>query len=215
MLRLAVAPRQRLVRDALHEVLEEPVLSALRRTRIGLDGQHLLADQRREEMLELRRGEPADCREGLLREGLAEDRRVLDRSSFPRRESVQTGGDEGLEGLRNVERVDGSGGSVHRSLLHEEPAVQQHANGLDRVQRDALGAVADPRPQLCREPGHEPLQQLVHGVLAERFERQRRRAALRRAPVRPLLEQLRAARRHHVQRRVSRPLQQILDEVEQ
>ena len=50
---LAVAVRERLVGDVPDEVLEEAVLPVLGRARIGLDAQHLLADERREQRLEL------------------------------------------------------------------------------------------------------------------------------------------------------------------
>ena len=52
VLRLAVAARQRLVRDALDERLDEPVLAALGRARVGVQHEHLLARERREHRLE-------------------------------------------------------------------------------------------------------------------------------------------------------------------
>jgi hypothetical protein len=45
VLRLTVSPRERLVGDALDDVLKERVLTSLRRARIGLDGEDLLAEQ--------------------------------------------------------------------------------------------------------------------------------------------------------------------------
>ena len=53
MLVLAVALRKRLVGDRSHEVLEERVLAAVRRPRIGLERDDLLADERVEQFLEV------------------------------------------------------------------------------------------------------------------------------------------------------------------
>ena len=49
----AVAPGDRLVRDPLHERLQEAELSALGRERVGLDGEQLLPHQARDELLDL------------------------------------------------------------------------------------------------------------------------------------------------------------------
>ena len=51
---LALAPRERLVGDVADEVLEESVLAVLGRARVGVDAEHLLADERGEQRLELR-----------------------------------------------------------------------------------------------------------------------------------------------------------------
>ena len=50
---LPVAPRERLVGDPAHEVLQEAVLAVLGRARIGLQREHLLAHERGQERLEL------------------------------------------------------------------------------------------------------------------------------------------------------------------
>jgi hypothetical protein len=49
---LALTPGQGLVGDPADQVLQEPVLAALGRTRVGLDGQQLLADQAGEQRLQ-------------------------------------------------------------------------------------------------------------------------------------------------------------------
>ena len=53
MAALALPLGERLVGDVADEVLQEAVLAALRRARIGLDAEHLLAHERREQRLEL------------------------------------------------------------------------------------------------------------------------------------------------------------------
>ena len=50
---LALVLRDHLVGDAPHQVLEEPVLAALGRERVGLERQHLLADERGQQGLEV------------------------------------------------------------------------------------------------------------------------------------------------------------------
>src|SRR5439155_23746198 len=52
---LPLLPGERLVGDPAHQVLEEPVLPALRRPWIGLDRQDLLAHQRRQHGLQDRK----------------------------------------------------------------------------------------------------------------------------------------------------------------
>ena len=49
----ALALRERLVGDVADEVLEEAVLAVLGRARVGLHAEHLLADERCEQRLDL------------------------------------------------------------------------------------------------------------------------------------------------------------------
>ena len=135
----------------------------LRRARIGLHPQHLLARQRREDWLELRFGEPREVGDGLARERLAEHRPVLEDATFLWAQSVETSGDERVQRLRHLQRLDRGGRPVDGALLHERPAVEEHAHRLDGVQRDALGAVEYLRRQLVRKPRREPAEEIVHG----------------------------------------------------
>ena len=66
-----------------------------------------------------------------------------------------------------------------------------------------------------RQAGHEPGEQLLHRAGLERLEVERAEVALAGAPGGPALEQLRPRERDHVERRVARPFEQVLDEVEQ
>src|SRR2546426_11956617 len=52
-----------------------------------------------------------------------------------RREPVQARGDERMERLGHLEILDAAGGAVLRALLLQHPAVEEHADGLDGVQR--------------------------------------------------------------------------------
>ena len=78
MLVFALVFRDRLVGDPFHDVLEERVLSALRRTRIGLYRDNLLAQKTGEERVEFLLRDTAHRCETLLRERLAEHRAALD-----------------------------------------------------------------------------------------------------------------------------------------
>jgi hypothetical protein len=78
MPRATVALREGLVGDAAKQVLQESVLAVLRGARIGLDAEHLLADKRSQERIQLLGRQAAESRQCLLCERLAEHRRVLE-----------------------------------------------------------------------------------------------------------------------------------------
>ena len=215
MLGLSVGLRKRLVGDPAQQVLEEDVLAVLRRARIGLDREHLLADERGEERIELGLGQATQRAEALLREGLAEDGAVLEGAAFLRREAVETRCDQCVQRLGHFKRLDCSGQAIRGPLLDEQAAVEQHPNRLDRVQGHALGALEDLPAKLLGQPRDEPGEQLVHRLLRERLEVDRREVAAARAPGRPTLEELRPGEGGDEDRRAPRPLEQVLDEVQQ
>ena len=64
-------------------------------------------------------------------------------------------------------------------------------------------------------PGDEAGEELAHRGRRERLEVERGEVALAGAPVGPLLEELRPAERHDVDRRVPAPLDEVVDEVDQ
>ena len=70
---------------------------------------------------------------------------VLEQPALVRLEPVEPGGDQGVQGLRHVEGREVAGHRVARLPALEQTAVEQHAHRLDRVQRDAVRAVADTR----------------------------------------------------------------------
>ena len=162
MFRLSPLLGDGVVRDLLHDVLEERVLASLRRARVGLDGEHLLAEERREQRLQLPLRQPGDLGEARFRERLPEHRAVLDESTLLRRQAVEPGGDQGLQRLRDLERLDGTRGLVHVSFPHKQPTVEQHPYRLHGVERDPLGAREDALAQLFGQAGDEPGQQFAH-----------------------------------------------------
>ena len=111
-----------------------------------------------------------------------------------------------MECLRHLERLDGTGQTVTAVRSDEQPPIEQHAYGLDRVQRDALGALENARAKLFGQPGHEAEQQLVPRVLGERLEEERAEVAGLGAPTRAALEQLRSCKREHEDRVVPRTI---------
>ena len=103
---LAIALRERLVRDVSHEVLEEAVLPPFGRAGVGLEEEDLLAHERAEGRLDAVvrcAGDRGDC---IDDERLAEDRRVLDEFALGRLEAVDARGDERVQRLGHRERVD-------------------------------------------------------------------------------------------------------------
>ncbi len=76
-------------------------------------------------------------------ERLAEHRPVLDKPALLLRQAVEPGRDECVERLRHFERLHRPRWPVDVPFLHEQPTVEEHAHGLDGIQRDALGPVED------------------------------------------------------------------------
>jgi hypothetical protein len=148
VLRLALAPRDRLVGDPLDEVLEEGVLPVLGRAPVGLDREQLLANERRERGFELRLGQTCERAQSLLREDLAEHRRVLEQPPLISGEAVEARGDQRVQRLRHLERPDRTERPVRVPLAREQAAIEQHAHRLDGVERDPLSAREDARAQL-------------------------------------------------------------------
>jgi len=73
MTSLAVSARERLVGNVADEVLQESVLPALGRAAVGIETEHLLADEALQYRFELLRGRAGDRFESSENEGLAED----------------------------------------------------------------------------------------------------------------------------------------------
>ena len=209
------AARERLVRDVPDEVLEETVLAVLGRARVGLEREHLLADEPCEEGAEVSAPASAEGRQPSLGERLAEHGAVLEQPPLVRREAVEPRGDQGMQRLGDVERGDLARGPVDGAVLDEIAAVEEHAHGLDGVERHALGAGEDLLARLRGEAGDEAVEEVAHRLLRERIEVDAREVALTGSPGRPPLDQLGPGERDDVEGVVARPVEQVLDEVEQ
>ena len=77
-------------------------------------------------------------------------------------EPVEPRGDERVQRLGHVERLDLARRSVDVAVALEQPAVEQHAHRLDGVEGDALGPAEDLPAQLVGQAGDEPVEQLSH-----------------------------------------------------
>ena len=137
---------------SLDEVLEEGVLAPFGRARIPLDREHLLADERAEQPLELGFGESGEGGQALLREHLAQHGGVFEQPSLLGGEAVEPRRDQRLQRLGYLERLDRADRTVHAVFPFEQAPVEQHAHRLDRVERNALGT---PRmlPRAARRAG--------------------------------------------------------------
>src|SRR5205823_11837227 len=103
--------------------LQEAVVAALGRARVGLKRQEVLAYERGEDRLQRlltpsgQRGQAGPC------EGFAEHGGVLDHAPLRRLEVVEPSSDQRVQGLRHLEGLD---------LALEQSTIDQHSNGLDR-----------------------------------------------------------------------------------
>ena len=211
--RLSFLPGERLVGDALEQVLQKAVLAPLGRARVGLHREHLFACEGREQRLELCLGEPAHRRQRAARERLPEHGGVLNEPPLLGAEAVQAGSDQRVQRFGDVERLDRAGRTVALAMQLQQAAVEQHAHRLDGVQRHALRPSKNLLPKHRRQAGDETVQQLLHHRRAERFEREAR-APARLTEVTITLVQLGACESEHKDRVRARPLQQVLDEGE-
>jgi hypothetical protein len=67
-----------------------------------------------------------------------------------------------VEGLGDLQVLDGGGDLVAVAAPFKQAPDQQHPHRLDRVQRDPLGPFQDLAAQLAGQPGDQPGQQLLH-----------------------------------------------------
>ena len=149
-----------------------------------------LGDQPAERALGVDRRPLAQGRDPGGGERLAEHRRVLEDRALDRAQLVETGGSQRVQRLGNVELANLADQHVPRAVLLEQPAVEEHPDRLDRIQRHALGLAEDPRRQLVRQAGYEAGECVAHCAIRERADRQ-----YIRSPLGALVEQLLPARR--------------------
>ncbi len=199
----ALMSGERLVGDVTHEVLQEAVLAVLGRARIRLNREHLLAHERRKHGIERVGVKPREREQPFPRERLAEDRAVREQASLLRREAVEPGGDQRMERLGHLELADLADRCVHGAVLHEQAAVEQHAHGLDRVERHTFRAREDLLACLLRQPWNETREKLLHRLARQRLEVERGEVAETGAPGRSPVGELRPRKRDDEDRRVA------------
>ena len=159
--------------------------------------------------------DPAESGEPPLREGLPEHGAVLEEPALVGCQAVEAGRDQRVERLRHVERHDLARGGVDRASWTRTPR-----SSSIRTVSTAYSGTPSARSRICaaqagRQAGDEPVEQLAHRLLRERVEVDAGEVALPCAPRRPPLDQLGPGESDHVERMVARPVEQVLDEVEQ
>ena len=79
---------------------------------------------------------------------------------------------------------------VHVAHAPDAAVGEEAAHRLDGVERHAFGAPDDRGQCIGRQTGHEPVEQLAHGVIGQGLERHGGQVAPVGAPVGPPVEQL-------------------------
>ena len=104
----------------------------------------LASDQRPKPGLDGRSIEAAQRGQAVEREALAEHGRVRDQRPIGRIEAVEPGGDERMEGIGHGQLAEVAD-RLERAVAELEQAAvgEEHPDGLDGVEGDAVGAVDD------------------------------------------------------------------------
>jgi hypothetical protein len=120
-----------------------------------------------------------------------------------------------LERLGHLERLDRADRTVDAVFAFEQVPVEQHAHRLDGIKRNALGTPEDARAELVGQAGHEAAEQLAHRLGRKRLDVKGAEPPPAGAPGSPLLGELGTRQNDDEEREAARPLEQVLDEVEQ
>jgi hypothetical protein len=189
------------VRHLAQDALDEAELAALRRAWVEVLHEQLTPDERAQPGLDLLGGAAGHAGQSGDGERLPEDGRVLQERAVGVLERVHPRGEQRVQRLRDVELAhEAADHSVRTPDLLEHVAVGQHADGLDGVQRDALGPGDDAVDVLGRQAGHVPADHRGHLRVRERVEVEDGRAAQPGPPGRPAVGELGAGQRDDEQR---------------
>ena len=203
------APRTRdlPVGDVAHEPVAEDVLVLAGHGGATLALDELLADERVHGRVDGRRIGFAERGDRTDPEDAADDRRVLERGLLLGRQRVDPGGDQPLDrlGERQVACVCRPG------VLRGDPGE------LLGVERIPAGPLEQRRLHVRRQHrlGEQRVDEACGLVLRQRRQRHRRRVQLASAPARPPRQQLGPRRADEEHRHAGRPLDEVVDEVEQ
>ncbi len=152
--RLAITSRQGLVGDLPQHLLGEAVRPALRRERVGRHLEHLAAQQIGQDPGDLVGFQSGHGDDRLGREARPEHGGVGEHMTSPGVEHVEAGRQQGVQAVGHLELADVADDPVHALDRLHDVAVDQGADALDGVQRDALGALDDRRSRPAPErPG--------------------------------------------------------------
>jgi hypothetical protein len=140
---------------------------------------------------------------------------VLHAAPLVRREAVEAGCDEGLQRFGYLERLELASQAIAIALTHKQSAVEEHAHGLDGVERHSLRAPQNALPKLLGKPWHGTREEDFHCLARQRLEEDRGEVPLARSPARAAVLRLRSGEGEYEERHVTGPLDEVLDEVEQ
>ncbi len=146
---------------------------------------------------------------------MPEHGRVLEDGPLLRGETVHPCCYEGVERLGDGEVCQIADRSIDVAFALEAPVVEQHPDGLDRVEGDPVRALEDGRHGRIRETRHKSSEHLLHLGILERPQADRGERALAGPPVRASVEKLRSGEGDDVDGPPTRPRQHLLDEVDQ
>jgi hypothetical protein len=146
---------------------------------------------------------------------LSPSRCVLEEAPILGVQAVQPRRDQGPERVRDRQLSELARGQVAAFHGLQAPLAREHAHGLDDVQRDTVSARDDRLGCGVRQPGDEAREQLPHRDVGQRVETEHGEVPLVRPPLTAPVEELRAGEGHEEQRSVPRPLEHVVDEVEQ
>ena len=175
VLGLALPLRERLVGDVLDDVLQERVLAALGRARVGLDREDLLAERAPPSSgSSSASARPRERRQAVLRERLAEHGAVLDEPALLGREASSRAAISACSVSGHLERLD-----RRRSAGRRCPPVRA-GRGRGACAPSRPRTAARPRPargcarrSSSGEAGDEPGEQLAHRLRRQRLEVER------------------------------------------
>jgi hypothetical protein len=119
-----------------------------------------------------------------------------------------------VQGFGNLHVVNGTHEAVRRALLHEEAPVEEHAHGLHGEQRHPLRPRHERRSDLRREPWDQAVEQRRHGPGRKRLQVHPRRVTPS-PPPQPVIEEFGAGQSQDEDRVGARPLQQVVDELQE
>ena len=155
--------------------------------------------------------------DGAAMEHRALHGRTLDHLAIVRRELVEARRQQHLNARRDRDPREITGCDPAAVLTPQVVTVDEDRDHLLDEQRVALGSFLDARGHVGSDDAssQEPLEQLVRLNGRQRLEGDRRSVPLASSPRRPEVEQIGARHRDEQDRRVARPLGDVLDEIEQ
>ena len=145
VLRAPVWPRKRRVGDFSDEALEKPVLPTLWRAWVDVDRQELFANEVSKWPLKVLDAPVGERSERRRREAPSEHGCLLEKGALLGEKRVESGGDEPVQTVWNLEVGEFANGLVAPLVLNDEPLSDKHPHDLHRVERNALCPLEDLR----------------------------------------------------------------------